>query len=297
VLAAARARRIGRTTDVGGAVGTGLLEPVTAAPGASASPTRELGTGTDVEIIASLARVTSEQCVGDAAMTAVAEAAALLVPGIRWVSVCRGSQGQLLTCAATDDVAREMDAAQHRLGTGPSLSALYEDPAAFVSSDLAADGRWPRLGPEAHTTPVRSVFAARLVLGVDDRNPYVVTFYTDQPGAFDELDMRVRADRCVAVVGLAVACALSRDHARNLSNALASNREIGVGMGVLMASHRITRSQAFDLLRTASQNSNRKLRDVASEVADTGILDMPPARSRRARGAGRWAPSQSRRPA
>ena len=47
-------------------------------------------------------------------------------------------------------------------------------------------------------------------------------------------------------------------------------------MGVLMARYRLTREQALDLLRITSQRSNRKLRDIATEVADTGILrDIP----------------------
>ena len=43
-------------------------------------------------------------------------------------------------------------------------------------------------------------------------------------------------------------------------------------MGILMQRHQISRDEAFDVLRTASQDSNRKLSAVASEVADTGIL-------------------------
>jgi AmiR/NasT family two-component response regulator len=46
-------------------------------------------------------------------------------------------------------------------------------------------------------------------------------------------------------------------------------------MGVLMANHKITRQEAFDLLRIASQRSNRKLRHIATQVADTGTLDLP----------------------
>jgi hypothetical protein len=47
-------------------------------------------------------------------------------------------------------------------------------------------------------------------------------------------------------------------------------------MDVLMTKHKITRSsQAFDLLRVASQNTNRKLADVATEVGGTGTLDLP----------------------
>ena len=50
--------------------------------------------------------------------------------------------------------------------------------------------------------------------------------------------------------------------------------EIGVAMGVLMAKHNITRDQAFGLLRVASQDSNRRLAELAVEVADTGELPL-----------------------
>jgi AmiR/NasT family two-component response regulator len=58
----------------------------------------------------------------------------------------------------------------------------------------------------------------------------------------------------------------------NLEQALQSNREIGVALGVLMAHHRVTQDQAFTLLRVASQNLHRKLRDIASDVVETGAL-------------------------
>ena len=67
--------------------------------------------------------------------------------------------------------------------------------------------------------------------------------------------------------------------ATNLMRALESNREIGVAMGILMQRHQITRDEAFDVLRAASQDSNRKLSAVASEVADTGILAVERRRS------------------
>ena len=47
-----------------------------------------------------------------------------------------------------------------------------------------------------------------------------------------------------------------------------------------MTQHKVTREQAFDLLRIASQNTNRKLRDVALDVIDTGTVDVTPQRRR-----------------
>jgi AmiR/NasT family two-component response regulator len=43
-------------------------------------------------------------------------------------------------------------------------------------------------------------------------------------------------------------------------------------MGIIMASYKVTREQAFDLLRLASQKSHRKVAEIAAEVADTGAL-------------------------
>ena len=56
---------------------------------------------------------------------------------------------------------------------------------------------------------------------------------------------------------------LANDRVRNLELALESNREIGVAIGVLMHEHRLSQAQAFDVLRAASQDSNRRLADIA----------------------------------
>jgi AmiR/NasT family two-component response regulator len=72
-----------------------------------------------------------------------------------------------------------------------------------------------------------------------------------------------------------VSAVLARERAANLEIALTSNRSIGVAMGVLMATYKITREEAFDLMRMASQRSHRKLRDIATDVTETGTLDMP----------------------
>jgi hypothetical protein len=62
----------------------------------------------------------------------------------------------------------------------------------------------------------------------------------------------------------------------HLEVALASNREIGVAVGILMVNHQLTDEQAFDLLSRVSQHLNRKLRVIALEVARTGAIDLPP---------------------
>ena len=45
-----------------------------------------------------------------------------------------------------------------------------------------------------------------------------------------------------------------------------SNRRIGMAMGIIMSQRQVDEPSAFDALRRISQNTNRKLRDVAEDV-------------------------------
>ena len=65
--------------------------------------------------------------------------------------------------------------------------------------------------------------------------------------------------------------ACERD-AEMLRVALRHSRDIGTAIGILMSRHKITADAAFDLLRAASQRTNRKVRDLAVAVVDTGAL-------------------------
>ena len=74
-----------------------------------------------------------------------------------------------------------------------------------------------------------------------------------------------------AAEGALAACALGlvtelSDEVRQLKEALVSNRRIGMAMGLVMGQLQVTDEEAFDALRRISQNTNRKLRDVADDV-------------------------------
>jgi len=68
----------------------------------------------------------------------------------------------------------------------------------------------------------------------------------------------------------------AQDRATQIRGALDSNRVIGTATGILMVQHRLTAAQAFALLVTGSQHTNRKLRDIAAEVTQTGGLTFRP---------------------
>jgi hypothetical protein len=120
-----------------------------------------------------------------------------------------------------------------------------------------------------------------------------LTLYADRPRAFaGELEHGVGL-LVAAHAATAVTLTLERRRVGHLQIALESNRDIAVAMGVLMARPGITRQEAFDVLRAASQHGSRKLRDLAVEVTETGALDLPPASSAAGPGAGSASSSGS----
>jgi AmiR/NasT family two-component response regulator len=60
--------------------------------------------------------------------------------------------------------------------------------------------------------------------------------------------------------------------AAHLRRALDHSRDIGAAVGVLMAMRMVPREEAFELLRRASQDQNRKLHELALDVLSTGEL-------------------------
>lgn len=197
-----------------------------------------------------------------------------LVPGARWASATMLRAGTFTTIASTDPAAERADALQYEIGSGPCVDSVLEG-SLHVTGDVVADSRWPAWGERvASEVGVRSVLAQRLNLQ-DERGPIAaLNLYSDQHDAFDDHSTGIAlvlATHAAAVVSQSVV----QVQAKNLLRALESNREIGVAMGILMHQHRFTREEAFDVLRVASQDSNRKLADVAAEVADTGVLEIP----------------------
>lgn len=196
-----------------------------------------------------------------------------IVHDTRWASVTAVRGKTLRSLALSAETAERIDAIQYQLGSGPCLDAILEDHV-FVTGDVAHDDRWPVFGPRAaEEAGLRSVLAFRLVLLDESKAIAALNLYSDVPDAFDETAVQ-QGTMLATQVSLLVTAHLASDEAGNLARALESNREIGVAMGVLMAKHRITRDQAFGLLRMSSQDSNRRIAELAVEVADTGELPL-----------------------
>ena len=176
------------------------------------------------------------------------------------------------TIAATSDVPAQVDSIQYELGEGPCVQALDTSDVLW-SDDLVGDDQWPRFGPRAaEELGVRSMASYRLFITADHRA--ALNFYAEHPQAFDRVALGTGA-LFASYASLALLSDLHRDKAENLERALQSSREIGIAMGILMARRLCTQEEAFDLLRVASQDTHRKLRDIAAEVNRTGALPDP----------------------
>jgi hypothetical protein len=207
------------------------------------------------------------------AADAVARTAVARVPGVEWASITRNRGGSFSTIAATDPAASTVDGLQYKLGGGPCVDAIVQQ-RVMVTGDLAADPRWPELGRHAAAAVgVRSMLSFRLLFDDDDLVAGL-NLYSTRAEAFDDGSLTVGT--LLATHGaLAISAAAARQRAGELQQALARSRDIGVAMGVLMARLKVSRRQAFDLLRTASQHTNRKLATIAAEIAATGTVDLP----------------------
>lgn len=170
----------------------------------------------------------------------------------------------------TDPEVDEVDDLQNELGEGPCLDAIRQR-LMFYAVDLVDDDRWPRFGPPAIAAGIRSILA--LPLSDNDAALGALNLYARYPGAFGAVD-RAKAAILASLAGLAVSTARSHEdeerRAENLHAALGTREVIGQAQGILMERERVSSGQAFDVLRRASQHLNRKLRDVAQDLVDTG---------------------------
>jgi GAF domain-containing protein len=221
---------------------------------------------------AAVARALQSEETVAATLLRVVEIARVIVPGCHHAGVTVLHRGRPETPAATDEVSGAVDRVQYETGQGPCLSAILEQPT-YRTGDLAAETRWPAFSrPAVDRTGVHSVLAYRLFTEADTLG--ALNLYSRELHAFDD-EAEAIGTILAAHAALAFARAREREQISGLEQAVASNRSIGMAIGILMAIRRIGQDEAFDLLRTVSQRTNRKLREIADEVVHTGQLPDP----------------------
>jgi GAF domain-containing protein len=175
--------------------------------------------------------------------------------------------------AATGDLPRAVDALQERLRQGPCLDAVRDQKVVCVD-DVRSEERWPEFAEAASALGVGSMLCFQLFVEGDHLG--AMNMYSGAPGAFDDesvdIGLLFASHAAVALAGA--------EHEEHLREAVATRDLIGQAKGILMERYKLTAVQAFELLVGASNTTNRRLREVADELATTGQLRAAKQRPR-----------------
>ena len=177
--------------------------------------------------------------------------------------------------ACSDPLASEADRVQHESGDGPALHTLRHGRPVHIR-DTAAAGKWPRFCQQAASLGIRSCYTVPLF---HDREPAgVLALYARRPNAFapaQTLRAEKFARHASGALTLALRMASCADENDQLRSSIMSRAVIDQALGVIMATERCPQDKAFALLRSVSQNTNVKIRDLAATIV-TGVSGEPP---------------------
>jgi GAF domain-containing protein len=185
------------------------------------------------------------------------------------------STGRAATVACSDPLAAEIDEVQYKLDDGPCLHAMRSGDAVCID-DTAGQERWPQFEAAAQARGIRSCLALPLVTG--GKPVGALNLYARGVAAFGPAQRRraeSQAEHASGALSLMLRLASYSELTEQLRSSLSSRAVIYQALGVIMAQERCTQARAFEILRTASQHSNVKLRDVASAIV-TSVSGEPP---------------------
>ncbi|MET8280384.1 GAF and ANTAR domain-containing protein [Micromonospora sp. NPDC005174] len=225
----------------------------------------------DPDMLAELGRIRLDETSLDEMLGRVAELARRAVTPAREVSVTLLRGGVGWTAAFTSDLARDLDDWQYELDRGPCLDASASGDTLSVP-DLASEQRWPAWATKAHAAGVGS----SLSIGLPIQGAVVgaLNVYGGPANAFDPAAVTV-AERFASYAAVALANAHLYDNATTLAEqmrqAMRGRAVIEQAKGIIMGERRCTAEEAFALLSKVSQDSNRKVREVAESLVAKAV--------------------------
>ena len=206
----------------------------------------------------------------DTRVKVAVNAAVDLVTRCAHAGITINENGRLVTRASSDDLVCRANALQAELAEGPCLD-VRRDQNTIVSPVLAGERRWPVWARRVHTElGVDSMMS--LLLYTDEQSFGALSLYSEGGCRFDADDVAV-AQAMAAHLSVMMAAERQIDQ---LGLGLHSRNVIGQAQGILMERFDMTANQAFDYLRRVSSNSNRKVAEVAAEIARTRQLPQAP---------------------
>lgn len=218
------------------------------------------------QAFAELGRIRLSETDADGVLARVAQLAKSTIDGVAEASVTLLTGDDAHTSTFTGDLALALDEFQYRDERGPCLDAAGSATTVSIP-DTSHDQRWPAFAKRARDAGVRSSLAVGLP--VQEEVTGALNLYGVTENTFDD-DAIMVAERFAGYAAVALANARSYDAtatlARQMREAMEHRAVIEQAKGIVMAQRRCTADEAFATLSRISQDSNRKLRDVAAAL-------------------------------
>jgi GAF domain-containing protein len=189
------------------------------------------------------------------------------------ITLVRGDRAW--TAAHTGQLALDADELQYEEGYGPCMDAGRTGMLMLVR-DMRTEDRWPSYTPQVVERGVLSSLSVPLPF--QGSTIGALNNYAREVDAFSEDDVRL-GEEIVTYIGTAImnadAHAGATATAQQMREALESRKIIDMALGILIATHHCSPDEAFAILSRASQNHNRKLRELARTLVESeaGLAD------------------------
>ena len=195
----------------------------------------------------------------DETLQRITDAAVELLPDVQMASITiRHRDGSLETAAPTDPLLCDIDAYQYDMREGPCYHAATNEPH-VISTNLAADERFPNYGKRAVEAGIRSQAGLRLFDNKGSQG--ALNLYSHRVGAFGDLEELAKLFTHQAAIAISYAREI-----RGLRDALETRALIGRAIGIVMQRYRMNDQRAFAFLTRLSSHRNVKLKQVAEEI-------------------------------
>jgi GAF domain-containing protein len=219
-----------------------------------------------------LARIALGDHSMDGLLERIAELAKGVIPGAAEVSVTLVNKDRATTVVSTGELATSLDETQYDEGFGPCIDAAMGGSVTSVP-DMTTETRWPEFAKVAAAKGALSSLSTPIPL--QQYASAAMNMYGATVGAFDDEAVAL-AVSFAGYAGVALAnmhlYESTRTLAEQLQTAMESRAVIEQAKGVLMGQRQCSAEVAFDILVKLSQQSNRKLREVAQALVDSAQL-------------------------
>lgn len=214
--------------------------------------------------LAELARTMNDTPILEETLRAISLAATTLIDGADAADILTTSgRRQFRSHGATSDLPVRLDTVQEQTGEGPCVDAAFTS-RVVRSDDLTAETRWPRFCPQAVEIGVHSALSFQLYAGGSAVG--ALNVFALEPHAFSPEDEEVGL-MLATHAAVALQAIIKKEQ---FESALASRDMIGQAKGMIMERFSIDAVQAFDLLRTLSQDTNTPVAQIAAQLIESG---------------------------